>query len=311
MSTLIVNRAGKQWIRWLAIVLCMAAIAIGYLYWTRQNHHKVLLQHPVWHIGDWFDIEVCTRSSNEDGLGRRPWSRRVRIRYTVIGEETIYGYKCFVLTNTDRWESLPSYTMAFIRKETYQAIPDELPVNAIRSSVKDAPKMYIRQVDYHFVAVIWPYKANKPGIIPPPPPYHSGSAMEMVPDFPVMQGHHLFTPCYFAADGKLIPDQSLPPDWNSEPRSQVEQNSRRETLLWGKDTSIVRIESQNSTCRWVPGQLWWAQCWNGYQDHSLRHLLNNSYGGATFRAVLVRTSRDGWTHYPFPAVSKSGTVIDK
>lgn len=199
---------------------------------------QVLLEAPEWKVKDWFEINV---SNWRGGMVAYPpekldWEKPYRLRYEVIEDSLCYGYPCYVLQ--EFW--------------------------LVEGERQQGDRFFFRKADMMLIAV-WT-NTNRNKLTPTwmkrfgPAPWIAGR-LGLVPRFPLLEGEQpiQWTPL-MDANNTLV-----------KPSSEQEHSYVfKDVVQIAKSATITREEKQQAAIallgmrhafRWVPGQLWWAQCW--------------------------------------------------
>lgn len=250
-----------------------------------RSAESTLLAAPRWEIGDWFELKISHwRGYAIAALpGNIEWSSPIIKHYEVVGEEMVFGFPCFVVAET--WQqdgrSVEGDKYLF-RKSDWVLVSVKLNINI------DKGKW---MMEY----------GESPWII---------GDLGLVPRFPVAEGIKVFPPAEFIdASGKPVKPRSEAESWQRPVKKP--QGSCRDRITHKKKThDIVQIEYSGYVCRWVPGQLWWAQCW---QEPTRAPGSAGRAGkkAAFYRAALYATSRDGILDYPLPKAAKGGLTLEE
>lgn len=258
---------------------------------------KVLAPKPVWHVGDWFELKISHwRGYAVAALPDQvDWSPPFVKRYIVAGEDEFYGHLCYVL------------------QETWQEQGKEGWVT------HDSGKFFFRKTDLALLGYWRRSSIDKAGEYPmktigaPPWVRPDCGELGIVPLFPVLEGVQKinFQRLVDATGKPILPRTAQEHLRRPPPAGGVEQKGRENTVTWrGRTQNIIQIEADGFVCRWVPGQIWWAQSW---QLPSPAPVQGGQEGKwvSFYRAALFRTSRDGLVDYPLPEAAQGGQIMEE
>jgi hypothetical protein len=236
---------------------------------------------PVWKTGDWFEIKM---SHWMGGIVAGPaektdWSPPVIVHYAVIGEEPLFGYPCFVLSET--WPNGDTRT----ETRRYLFRKSDMLLLCVRTLVT-RPHREMKWVEQY---------GQSPWI---------ADFLGLAPRFPVGEGRKVIPhSSLLDASGKRVGHRSEAEIW--ERPIEKSQQAIHDNMTQLKNTNnLIQIEYENYVCRWKPGQIWWAQCWE-------ESAVKGGNGGAEYRAALYATSQDGVLDYPLPAAAKGGIIQEQ
>jgi hypothetical protein len=249
-----------------------------------------LLAAPQWKIGDWFELKISRWRGY--AIAYPPelteWESPVIKHYEVVGEEGVFGYPCFVVHETSR-PGVPGESVDgdwyFFRKSDLTLIRVKTRFNGGRNNTK-------------WIGM----NGQSPWVV---------GDIGLAPRFPVVAGTQIFPPTQLLdAKGRAVSPRS---DWHQRTLEKTQGKTQRacgDRIAYGKRTrDVVQIEYGGHVCRWVPGQPWWAQCW---QEPRLFGPEKNSAKRVSFyRAALYATSRDGILDYPLPNAAKGGVMLEQ
>jgi len=249
-----------------------------------------LLATPQWKIGDWFELKVSTWRGPAVAAPSEKvaWSAPVTKRYTVEGEETLFGYPCFVVR-----ESWKRDGTAAVEGDQYFFRKSDLALLRVRVAVRlGSSEDSVKWVEEY---------GESPRVV---------GDIGLAPRFPVLEGWAAFPSAPVTdADGRVVARRSEAEHWERPVRKT--QGACRDTFVHGKGSvAAVQVEASDRVCRWVPGQLWWAQCWQE-QKRVLEWNGVEETTGSTYRAALYATSRDGILDYPLPEAATGGVILER
>jgi hypothetical protein len=238
----------------------------------------ILLPTPKWQIGEWFEIKVSHWKGFAVAMpsAEVKWGKPEIIRYKITGESVILGFPCFIVEDTRRLYG-QNYRYRYLFRKSDLSLLDVQTAEVSDSKKSHSPK--------------WEdaYGASPRAVM----------NLGFVPSFPVAGG------------SQSVPVRKRPEyEKRWEPDNQNVQNATSIQLRLGKTThQAVQIDSVGYVCRWVPGQIWWAQCW----QQSTRAPGSEGRNGkkvAFYRAALYATSRDGRLDYPLPKAATGGIILE-
>ena len=245
-----------------------------------------VLAAPAWRIGDWFELKV----SDWRGLAvacppeKMEWEPPVILRFEVVGEETLFGFPCFVLSETwqDGDQRVQSGEYLF-RKSDLMLLSVRIVLGQENGQTKWA-KEYGQSS---------PWATYRLGLAPRFP---VGEGTQAIPALPLLD-----------ASGKRVERRSEREMWDLP--KEKSQRAMHDTVTRLKNANnLIQIEYDRYVCRWRPGQIWWAQCWQ--QSDSTKDIKSGN-GGSRYRAALYATSRDGVLDYPLPAAARGGITLEQ
>lgn len=262
--------------RWLMVIMLGVVVcAVWYMYHSGRICPQTILTTPQWVVGDWFEIDITMRS---DFHYQHGWGTRERRRYSVVAKTQCFGYPCYVLQQTYDGHLVGGKMVPY---------PDQ---------GGNPVYYYLRTTDLALIEMTHDTGSYIERFYGPVPMIYIWDFPERyrLPIFPVTRGDQRRKVITIKEPSEVFlgyADKYFPSI----------QDSQYETIVHrGQSQRIVRIDANDYTFRWVPGQLWWAQCW-----------MHTSFPyGSVYRAALVRTSRDGWLNYPLPRATDSGRMLE-
>lgn len=240
---------------------------------------------PAWRVGDWFDLRVsewrgiAVAASPE----KLEWSPPVILRYEVVGEDTLFGYPCFVLSETWKDDDQRVQSGEYLFRKSDLML---LSVRTVLSRVKGQIKWAERYCQS-------PWVDHDLGLAPRFP---VGEGTQAIPASPL-----------FDASGKRVERRSEREMWDI-PKEKSQRAMHDSVTHLKNANNFIQIEHDRYVCRWRPGQIWWAQCW---QQSDPTKDIRSGNGGSRYRAALYATSRDGVLDYPLPAAAKGGIIQEQ
>jgi hypothetical protein len=233
--------------------------------WDRRRF--VMLQPPVWRVGDWFVVRESLLAAVMMPDERLPWSEPFTVKASVIREEEVFGYPCFVLKVSDS----PKYD------ETWEFL------------------YYFRQRDMNLLkynlAIHNRFGVTESEELGAPGPWGRDSLLLLgaYPMFPVMSGEQAEETGLKTKAGELVVHTS----WRTHGMRQA-AGQEPVKIMEDKKSDVVRIQVYNKDhpddvmiMRWLPGKIWWVQCWN---ERPFRH--SEKQKRMEYRASLAATSLD-------------------
>ncbi len=262
------------------IILIVALLSFRYI----KSHKTVpielsktiLMQHPNWKIGDWFEILY----ESDDGHNR-PFN--YIHRYQFVKKISLLGIECIEMHH------VPNGMLSIIHSNTFVEF-------------KDYRIYYIQTSDMNLAAISWPgsdLSNQSNGILGvdtfgSPVDVSDCFQVGMFPVFPLTSGITKRINTKLQRDHLLLPSNIRIHDRHGVATEQICEKS--DLFVNGNKVNAIKIKIRKSICKWVPSQLWWAQCQNSYIIKS----GTNKGHKVTFRASLIATSADGILNYPLP-----------
>jgi hypothetical protein len=244
-----------------------------------------ILPAPAWQIGDWFELKVSEWRGRFVAFPpeEMDWDPPVILRFEVVGEETLLGYPCFVLSETWPNGDVRTETMRYVFRKSDMSLLCE--------------RILVRHIDREMTLVEQygqsPWAAHNLGLAPRFP---AGEGIKVIPPSPLLD-----------ASGKRVQPRSEAESW--ERPKEKSQRAMHDKMTHLKNTNnLIQIEYDRYVCRWRPGQIWWAQCW---QQSDPTKDIKTGNGGSRYRAALYATSRDGILDYPLPAAARGGIIQER
>jgi len=293
----------------LLLALIISFILVGYQWKKYSNDQKIILyDKPIWNIGDWFEIEITKRNvDRSSSVERRAWSPVVRKRYRVDGTTNLFGYDCYILRLVGKWEQELKENMSWPEWYIYrgnQSRPDPTPKEMPQYAKFEEESYLFRCADMKMIAIVgspgYQYSCQLPPWL--------CTGFGWIPSFPIINGHHRYavTSISFPIQKKLPDNYGSGCDIGLTYNQIAWSESRTIDGLSGK---FIHMQVMDDHCLWKKGQIWWAQQWDTSIETAYPSRRDGSYTGSTFRAILYRTSRDGYTNDQFPQVNKKNKIF--
>lgn len=246
----------------LSLLLILSVVAVYVLNAT------ISLPMPAWKTGDWFEIKVSTWHGRLVAMPSEKcaWGRQVIYHFQIREVNTKAGLPCYVVKESfrEKTEQIPTGIL-YLRLDNLMLIKRDL-LNGHDEDYGESPTM--------------------------------DETLGYIPQFPITNDERTIQTI-------TLDDMKKHPVQRSPELSHYFQRVKYEILPWAGilvrfDTFSPEKEgwSRQYICRWVPGQLWWAQCWQ----------LGGMVG---YRAALYATSRDGILNYPLPQAAIGGKILER
>lgn len=266
----------------------LALFIMGWFLYIKLFSEKgaILLKAPVLHEGDYFEIEIEYSKNNyhKNNEQYEIW----RYRYSVLGENKIYGYPCLIIGVSTILYPKPT-------KKHIEALKYLIKHRNSPNQSDDATKFiyYFRKSDMNLIAIRSTNPISSTSSIYvgfSPWNFDYNNSLGYVPTFPVISRNLHYRDGYlFQYDGTPISGSGIIQKAEFATSTSDMQKARLGTIRFEKNKiNCVTIISEKYTCNWVPGQIWWAQC------RSITHTTTS------YKARLIRTSTNGYLNYPFP-----------